>query len=109
MDYKYTIVDISEDWETWYKAIIPAFPKLFIVADDVSQLHDAVCNGIDEELAYLKSKWAKIPLPDNVNTDDYSWNFVLRIKPELHKRLAELSKAEWYSLNKYISNLIESN
>lgn len=107
MNYKYTVVEISENWEIWFKAIIPSFPKLFIVADSAEELHNAVKLWIKEEIKYLKLKWKNIPKTDNLDLWQYSWNFVLRIKPELHKRLSEIAESKWWSLNKYISNLVE--
>ena len=109
MKYKYIVVDISADWEVWYKAIIPAFPRMLILADTPEQLNDVVKIMIEEEIEDLKKEWKSIPLPDNVDRHKYSWSFVLRIKPELHKRVSDIAQAKWCSINRYVADLIEEN
>ncbi len=52
--YKYSVLDISEGRELGFRAVIAGFPKLYIVADNVQQLHDAVLPAITEEIMRLK-------------------------------------------------------
>lgn len=103
--YKYTIVDISEKNETGFKAIIPAFPHLYIVADSAEELNQAVQTLVEEEIQEMKIQKKKIPTPDNEG--NFTGNFTLRIKPALHKRISELAQAKGSSLNSFISENLE--
>ena len=109
MNYKYSVVDISENWETWFKAVVPSFPRMLILADTPDQLHEVVKITIKEEIEDLKKEWKRIPKPDNIDANRYSWSFVLRVKPALHKRVTDLAQAKGCSINKYVSDLIEKN
>ena len=102
--YSYSVIDISEDDEIGYKAVVPKFPRIHVVADSPAELHNAVQIAIKEEIQYYKKKCMPIPKPD---VHKYSGRFILRIRPELHEALAELSKAEGKTLNQYLNNLIE--
>ena len=103
--YRYTILEITEGEEIGFKAIIPAFPNLYVVANSPSELHEAIKTIVYEEIEYLNSKGKKIPEADNVQK--FSGNFTVRIKPELHKRINELAQSANVSTNKYVSNLLE--
>lgn len=109
MKYKYTVIDISENWEVWYKAIIPSFSRLFVVANTPDELHRVVWIAIEEEITHLKKLSKKIPEPDNISPDKYSWSFILRIKPIAHKKIADIAHSKGCSINKYVSDLIDSN
>lgn len=104
--YKYTIINISEDEETGFKAIIPKFPNLWIVADTLAQMQEVIPIFIEEEIERLKKEALPIPKPDRA-VCHCSGRFVLRTKPELHERLIHLSQAEGTSLNQYLNRLIE--
>jgi len=105
--YKYTIIDISEEKEKGYKAIIPAFPNLYIVADSVKELDQTVKQMINEEIEQLNKQKKTIPLADN--TENYSGTFTVRINPILHKRISDLAQANDISTNKFIENLLSKN
>ncbi|KKT73011.1 MAG: hypothetical protein UW70_C0093G0005 [Candidatus Peregrinibacteria bacterium GW2011_GWA2_44_7] len=104
LPYHYTIIDISEGNEIGFKAVIPKFPKLHIMADSLSQLHDIVKKTIFTEIILYKKKRIPIPKPD---LQKYSGRFVLRVRPEVHEKLAQLSEAKGTSLNHYLNRLIE--
>ena len=102
--YSYSVIEISEGDEIGFKAVIPRFPKLHIVADSPSELHNAVQIAIKEEIKVYKKRKKKIPKPDIYKC---SGKFILRLKPEIHEALVHLSKAEGKTLNQYLNNLIE--
>ena len=105
LNYKYTVLDISDWDEIWFKAIIPSFPWIFVLADSVEELNSVVKISINEEIERLKSIWKNIPEEDNIiNT---SWKFQVRLRPVLHKRLIEISSAKNISMNQFISNILE--
>lgn len=103
--YKYTVQDISEWDETWFKAIIPSFPWLYVVADSAEELHSVVKIAVNEEIEELKKSWKKTPQPDNAM--NCTWNFTVRINPALHRRIAELAMSKNISMNKFVWELFE--
>jgi len=103
--YKYTIIEISEGQEVGFKAIIPAFPNLYVLSDSPAELHETVKILVNEEIECLKSKNKKIPKADNAQK--FSGTFTIRIKPELHKRISELAQSQNISTNKYMSDILE--
>jgi predicted HicB family RNase H-like nuclease len=105
--YHYMVVDISEDNETGYEAVIPKFPKIFIVADTPKELGEVVLETVAEEIQYLEKNGKPVPEPDSPNTAFFSGKFILRIDPGLHERLKLLSQAAGKTLNGYISHLLE--
>lgn len=102
--YNYTVIDISEGDEIGFTAVIPKFPKLHIVSDSISELHDVVQTMVKEEIEFYQEKGLPIPKPDAKN---YSGRFILRVRPEIHEKLDQLSNAEGTSLNQYLNRLIE--
>lgn len=102
--YSYSVINISEADEIGFKAVIPKFPRLHILADNPMQLHNAVLTAIEEEIKFYKKKKKSIPKPDVFKC---SGKFVLRIRPEVHEALVTLSKAEGKTLNQYLNDLIE--
>lgn len=104
LPYSYTVIDISEGNKIGFKAVIPKFPKLHVMADSISQLHETVKIAIAEEIRYYKRKRLTVPKPD---THQYSGRFILRVRPEIHEKLAHLSDSEGTSLNHYLNRLIE--
>ncbi len=105
--YHYLVVDISEGDETGFQAIVPKFPKLHILGDTPQQLHSVVPQFIAEELERLSQTGEKTPEPD-IRNNKLSGKFVLRIKPEIHKKLHLLAVASGTSLNQYLNQLIEA-
>lgn len=105
--YRYVVMDISEENEIAFKAIIPKFPKLVVVGDSPQQLHEAVLIGIEEEIEFYKSQNIQIPKPDLESK--YSGRFILRISPELHEKISILSQAEGKTLNQFLKKLIENS
>lgn len=103
--YKYTVIDLSTEKETGLKAIVPAFPNLYIVADSITQLHDVVQDFIKEEIIYRKTHNKSIPLPDNFQKE--TGVFTTRVPASLHVRISELAESKGISMNKYVGELLE--
>ena len=103
--YKYTVIDLSTDKETGFKAIVPSFPNLYIVADSITQLHDVVQDFIQEEIKYRKSQKKTIPTPDAFQKE--TGVFTTRVPAYLHSRISELAKSKGLSMNKYVTELLE--
>ena len=103
--YSYLIIPIGEDGDEAYKAIIPKFNNILVMADTVEELNEAVIEMIDEDIERRKKSGESIPEPD------YSGNFngkiLLRINPEIHEKLYYESMAHNLSLNKYIESRLK--
>lgn len=102
--YNYLVVNLSNNVETGFKAVIPKFPHLYVFADNPDELHKIVLKSIEDEIRYLRNSQKSLPSPD---ISKYSGKFVLRISPDLHERLVFLSKANGKTLNQFLISLLE--
>lgn len=99
-EYNYLVINISEEGETGYSAMIPKFPNLSIMADTPEELHEAVIETIEMHIKDLKKK--NLPVPPSDKTTKFSGKILLRINPELHEKLTHEAQANERSLNKHI-------
>ena len=106
LNYKYTIIPIGIDGEEAYKAIIPKFPKMLIMADTPKGLHEMVTDVLEETIKELKKTGEPIPSPDT--EPKVSGKILLRVKPQLHAQLLHEAQAHQMSLNKYIASKLEN-
>ena len=104
-DYHYSIVYIGEKPGVGYKAVIPKFPKILIMADAAEELPALVKMSL--EMAIEESEETDLPLPPPDFDGDYSGNVMLRIEPALHEHLVHVAKASGKSLNSYIKGRLE--
>lgn len=107
MKYNYLVVDIGNDKEEGYKAVIPKFPHILVMADTVKELHEQVEFTLDLVIENLK-KHGK-PIPPKDNPSKYKGKVMLRISPELHEKLFYEAQANNSSLNKYIESKLKSS
>src|SRR3989338_241092 len=103
--YNYSIINISEGEEIGYKSVVPKFPGMLVLDDNVERLHEVIQITIAEQLEYLEKHEKPIPPPDR--RSNYSGRFILRVEPITHERLATLAQASGTSLNQYVKGLIE--
>lgn len=100
IQYDYYVHSLSEDSETAYEAIIPAFDNAVVFGDNFRELEEGVRFTIKSEIAERKKLKKPIPKPDR--DTKYSGKILLRISPLLHEEMALNAKAARKSLNKYI-------
>ena len=105
-NYNYLIVPIGEDGEEAYKAVIPKFPKMLIMADTIEDINQLVPETIEETIEELIKEGRPIPAPDK-NTK-FSGKILLRLDPSLHEELYHQSQAQSVSLNKLISEKLKT-
>ena len=67
-DYSYHVINIGDDTEDAYEAIIPNFPNLHVYGDNPKELNDGVIATIEFELEELEKK-GKIPPPPDKKSD----------------------------------------
>ena len=53
-DYSYSVINIGEDGEDAYEAIIPKFPNIHAYGDTPEELNDGVIAAIELELEDLE-------------------------------------------------------
>ena len=105
--YSYLVVPIGEDGVEAYKAVIPKFPNMLIMADTIEDLNELVPETIEETIPLLIKEGRPIPPPDK--NSNYNGKVLLRLDPNLHEELSHQAQARQISLNKYIIGKLKSN
>lgn len=100
IQYDYYVHSISEDDESAYEAIIPAFDNAVVFGDTLSELEEGIRFTIDSEIKERKK--LKKPIPEPENHTKFTGKILVRIAPVLHERIVLEAKAAGKSLNKYI-------
>jgi hypothetical protein len=103
--YSYLVIPIGEDGEKAYKAVIPKYKNLHIMADTPEDLHELVVELILEENKKRKLEGKKIPEPDYKS--EFNGQILIRTKPQIHEKLYFEAQAHNLSLNKYIENRLK--
>lgn len=98
--YSYLVVPIGEDGEAAYKAIIPKFSNILIMADTLEELNGLVIEMIDEEIKRRKEHGE--PIPEQDYQGHFNGKILVRVSPNLHEELYYQAQAHNLSLNKYI-------
>lgn len=98
--YDYYVHSISEDNESAYEAIVPAFDNAIVFGDTLEELEKGVRFTIDSEIAERKKLKKSIPKPDKKTK--FNGRILIRISPFLHEQIVLEAKANEKSLNKYI-------
>lgn len=110
LPYKIEIVQISEAEGGGYLARLPQFGILGIVGDGDTKenaLADLEQNQKERFQQYLV-EGLEIPEPE-IENEDYSGRFVLRIPRYLHRELAQNAQKNGVSLNHYVCTLLTMN
>ena len=107
LPYKLEIIPDSE--EGGFAARFPELPGCITCGET---LDDVVKNAEDAKKEWLLTaieENREIPEPFQVDTNQYSGQFKLRIPKILHKTLAEHAKLEGISMNQYCMYLLSRN
>jgi len=110
LPYKIEIVPIAEEDGGGYLARLPQFGTLGIVGDGDTveeALADLAENKKDRFRQYLEEGLG-IPEPE-VESDDYSGRFVVRLPKFLHRELTQSAQKNGVSLNQYVCALLAMN
>jgi len=97
--YSYRVMWSDEDGE--FVGLCSEFPSL----SWLSRSQDLAFKGIRQLVSetVLEMEDNKEPIPEPISTKRYSGKFMVRVPPELHKRLALEALESNVSLNRYIS------
>lgn len=101
-NYNYFIVNIGEDSERAYQAVVPKFLNLHIFLDPIDNMHEIVMDTIDHEIRDRKKNGRPLPPPDVKSSTKFKGKIIIRTSPELHEKLYYEAQANKLSLNKYI-------
>jgi predicted HicB family RNase H-like nuclease len=102
--YSYRIFWSDEDQE--FVGLCAEFPSLSYLDENRNNAIEGITNLVKEVIADLEANGEKIPPP--IAEKKYSGKFLVRIPPELHRRLAMEAAEENISLNRYIHNKLAS-
>lgn len=100
IEYDYYVHSLSEDNESAYEAIIPAFDNAVVFGDDLEELEEGIRFAIESEITERKK--LKKPVPKPEKKTNFTGKILIRITPVLHEKIALEAKAAGNSLNRYI-------
>jgi len=97
--YTYRVTWSEEDRE--YLALCSEFPGLSWLAESQELALRGIRELVSDTIKDMEANKESVPVPFSVRK--YSGKFMVRIPPELHKRLAELAAEEGVSINRLVS------
>jgi predicted HicB family RNase H-like nuclease len=97
--YTYRVTWSEEDRE--YVALCTEFPSLSWLAESQELALKGVRDLVADAVKNMKANGDSIPVP--FSSRKYSGRFMVRVPPEVHRRLAELAAEEGVSINRLVS------
>ena len=98
--YTYRVTLSNEDEE--YVALCAEFPSLSWAADNPEESLQGIRQVVADVVADLESN--NEPVPEPIAVKRYSGKFMIRIPPEIHRRLAPEAAEAGVSLNRLASS-----
>ncbi|MDX9970281.1 MAG: toxin-antitoxin system HicB family antitoxin [Candidatus Gracilibacteria bacterium] len=102
--YNYLIQPIREGEEIAYRAFVPKFPEMIILAESPTELHEITVSIVEEEIKKRKKAGKTIPEPDLMGK--YNGKILFRTSPQNHEKLVIEATARNISLNKLLEEKI---
>ncbi len=97
--YTYRVTRSEEDQE--YVGLCTEFPSLSWLDESQELALKGIRELISDTIREMRENKENIPVP--FSTRKYSGKFMVRIPPEVHRRLAELAAEEGVSINRLVS------
>jgi predicted HicB family RNase H-like nuclease len=97
--YSYRVIWSEEDGE--YVGLVAEFPSLSWLAKSQEAAFRGIRMLVKEIVADMIKE--KESLPEPISIKQFSGKFVVRVPPEIHRRLALAAQEEKVSLNRYVS------
>lgn len=108
MDYKFTIMPVSEADGGGYFAEVPELPGCVAAADTLEETMALLEEAVDSWIMVTKEKGKKVPQPTFYSEDKLpSGRFSVRLARSIHKQLLDLAEYEHESLNCTVTRLLE--
>lgn len=97
--YTYRVTWSEEDQE--YVGLCSEFPSLSWLDESQELALKGIRELVADTIKDMKENREKVPEP--FSTRKYSGKFMVRIPPEVHRKLAELAAEEGVSINRLVS------
>lgn len=97
--FTYRVTWSEEDRE--YVGLCTEFPSLSWLAENQELALKGVRELVADAVKDMKANGESIPVP--LSSRKYSGRFMVRVPPEVHRRLAELAAEEGVSINRLVS------
>ncbi len=97
--YTYRVTWSEEDQE--YVGLCTEFPSLSWLTETQETALEGIRQLVANALSDMKKNKEKIPIPISIRK--YSGKFMVRIPPEVHRKLAEIAAEEGVSINRLVS------
>ena len=97
--YTYRVTWSEEDQE--YVGLCTEFPSLSWLAETQELTLNGIRQLVGNVISDMKKNNDKIPIPISIRK--YSGKFMVRIPPEVHRKLAEIAAEEGVSINRLVS------
>ncbi len=97
--YTYRVTWSEEDQE--YVGLCTEFPSLSWLTETQESALEGIRQLVANVISDMKKNKERIPVP--ISTKKYSGKFMVRIPPEVHRKLAEIAAEEGVSINRLVS------
>ncbi len=97
--YAYRVTWSKEDQE--YVGLCTEFPSLSWLAETQELTLTGIRQLVANVIADMKNNNEEIPIP--ISIKKYSGKFMVRIPPEVHRKIAEIAAEEGVSINRLVS------
>ncbi len=97
--YTYRVTWSEEDQE--YVGLCTEFPSLSWLTKTQDSALEGIRQLVADVISDMKNNKEEIPIPISIRK--YSGKFMVRIPPEVHRKLAEIAAEEGVSINRLVS------
>ena len=97
--FTYRVTWSEEDQE--YIGLCTEFPSLSWLTETQESALAGIRQLVADVISEMKNSKEKIPVPISIRK--YSGKFMVRIPPEVHRKLAEIAAEEGVSINRLVS------
>lgn len=98
--YAYRVIWSEEDQE--YVGLCTEFPSLSWLDETQEEALQGIRQLVSDVIEHMKAENEEIPEP--FSTRRFSGKFIVRIPPELHRRIAEEAAEEGISINRLVTS-----
>ncbi|MCD4847140.1 MAG: toxin-antitoxin system HicB family antitoxin [Candidatus Aegiribacteria sp.] len=97
--FTYRVTWSEEDQE--YVGLCTEFPSLSWLTETQESALEGIRQLVASVISDMKKNKEKIPVPISIRK--YSGKFMVRIPPEVHRKIAEIAAEEGVSINRLVS------